>query len=242
MKIYCAYDQLVPLPELDQKRNPKNANTHNAAQIAAIAQVFEGNGIQHPIVVSNRSGLIIKGHGRLDAAMLLGYENFPVDFQDYDSDEAELADMVADNRLAELSEIDEAKLTAVLDELVAGGHDIELTGFTEDEFAKLKNVDEEIANTEAIPKMQLQAFEHYDYLLFMFKDIRDWLRVLQLLKVTKVDFSISRKNPKIGIGRVINGKTLLTRLDDTSRHHVQGPEQSGNNPPAAAPGNAGSAV
>jgi predicted transcriptional regulator len=39
--------------------------------------------------------------------------------------------------------------------------------------------------------MELQAFEHYDYLMFMFKDIRDWLRVLQLLKVAKVDFSIS---------------------------------------------------
>ena len=51
--------------------------------------------------------------------------------------------------------------------------------------------------------MELQAFEHYDYLVFMFKDIRDWLRVLQLLKVAKVDFSISRNSQKIGVGRVI---------------------------------------
>jgi hypothetical protein len=51
----------------------------------------------------------------------------------------------------------------------------------------------------------------------MFKDIRDWLRVLQLLKVAKVHFSISRKSQKIGIGRVINGKILLKRLDDSPR-------------------------
>ena len=33
--------------------------------------------------------------------------------------------------------------------------------------------------------MELQAFEHYDYLVFMFKDIGDWLRVLQLLRLRR---------------------------------------------------------
>src|SRR5947208_3030079 len=72
------------------------------------------------------------------------------------------------------------------------------------------------------------------YLVFMFKDIRDWLRVLQLLKVAKVDFSISRKSQKIGIGRVINGKTRLDRLDDSPRHRVAGPEQPGDDAQAGS--------
>ena len=33
------------------------------------------------------------------------------------------------------------------------------------------------ADVENIPRMELQPFEHYDYLCFMFRDIRDWLRV-----------------------------------------------------------------
>jgi len=224
-KIYCTYTRLVPTAELDAKRHPRNPNTHSAAQIAAIAAVFEGNGVRQSIVVSNRSGLITRGHGRLDTALMLGYEAMPVDFQDYASEQDEIADMVADNRLSELAEIDEKKLVEVLKELEAAGHDIELAGFTAEEFAKLMDVDEEIANIAEIPKMQLQAFEHYDYLAFMFKDIRDWLRVIQLLKVAKVDFSISRKTQKIGIGRVINGKILLDRLENPPRDPVAGTVQ-----------------
>jgi hypothetical protein len=177
-----------------------------------------------------------RGHGRLDAALLMGFETAPVDFQDYESEAAEIADMVADNRLSELSEMDEDQLLRVLSELKAAGHDIELTGFTEEDLAKLTDLAEETDKLETIPQMELQAFEHYDYLMFMFQDIRDWLRVIQLLNVTKVNFSISRKTQKIGIGRVINGKRLLERLDDRSPashsacDHVAGPEQPGHNP------------
>ena len=175
-----SYDQLVNVGEL--KPHPKNPNTHSAAQVAAIAAVIEGNGWRAPITVSNSSGFITRGHGRLEAALLLGCEQVPVDFQDYASEQAELADMLADNHLAELAEIDEGRLVGVLKELQAAGHDVGLAGFSEDEVARLTAVEEEIAQLEPIPKMELQAFEHYDYLVFMFKDIRDWLRVLQLLR------------------------------------------------------------
>jgi hypothetical protein len=229
MNTYCVYDKLVPLAELETRRHPKNPNTHSAAQVAAIAAVLEGNGWRQSIVVSNRSGLMTRGHGRLDAALLLGYESAPVDFQDYESEQAEIADMIADNRLSELSEMDEAQLVKVLQELQAAGHDIELTGFTDADLAKLTSIEDEAEKLETIPQMELQAFEHFDYLMFMFHDIRDWLRVLQLLQVTKVNFSISRKTQKIGIGRVINGKRLLERLDDPARDNVARPEQSSHN-------------
>lgn len=238
MKIECAYDELMPLAVLETKRHTKNPNTHSAAQVAAIAQVLEGNGIRQAIVVSNRSGLMTRGHGRLEAATLLGYEHYPVDFQDYASEQDEIADMVADNHLHDLSEMDNDKLLEVLQELQSAGHDIGLAGFTE-ELAKLGAVSASADSLETIPAMELQAFEHYDYLIFMFKDIRDWLRVLQLLKVVKVNYSISRKTQKIGIGRVINGKTLLKRLDDSPRNNVAGASGASDNAPAGAQSNAG---
>src|SRR5438093_12294248 len=114
-------------------------------------------GWRAPITVSNRSGFITRGHGRLEAATLLGCEQVPVDFQDYASEQAELADMLADNHLAELAEIDEDRLVGVLKELQAAGHDVGLAGFTEDEVVRLTAVDEEIAQLEPIPKMELQA-------------------------------------------------------------------------------------
>lgn len=220
MTIHCSHDQLVPVSDL--KPHPKNPNTHSAAQIAALAAVIEGNGWRAPITVSNRSGFITRGHGRLEAAILLGVEQVPVDFQDYASEQDELADMVADNRLSELCEIDQARLVDVLKELQAAGHDIGLAGFTDDEFAKLTEVGDEVQKLETIPAMEMQPFEHYDYLMFMFRDIRDWLRVIQLLSIGRVDYSLNRKTQKIGIGRVLNGKRLLARLENPQGDNVQG--------------------
>src|ERR671931_1496570 len=128
MTIHCAYDQLVRVADL--KPHPKNPNTHTAAQIASIAAVIEGNGWRAPITVSNRSGFITRGHGRLEAALLLAVDQVPVDFQDYESEQAEIADMLPDNHLAELAEIDEDRLRAVLLELQAAGHDVPFAGFT----------------------------------------------------------------------------------------------------------------
>src|SRR5437867_5404280 len=148
MNIHCAYDQLVQVADL--KPHPKNPNPRPAAPDAAIAAVIEGNDWRAPITVSNRSGFITRGHGRLEAALLLGCEQVPVDFQDYASEQAEFAD---------LAEIDEDRLVGVLKELQAAGHDVGLAGFTEDEVARLTAVEDEIAQLEPIPKMELQAFE-----------------------------------------------------------------------------------
>lgn len=52
--------------------------------------------------------MIVKGHGRLEAAKRLGRREAPVEFQDYESEAAELADLLADNKIAELASIDTA--------------------------------------------------------------------------------------------------------------------------------------
>ena len=125
--ILCAHTKLVPIESL--KRHPRNPNTHPDSQIKLLANIIAKSGFRSPIVVSNRSGFITKGHGRLDAALLLGMKSVPVDFQDYESDEAEMADMVADNQIASLAEMDRAVLKDILQELDTGAFDMLLTGF-----------------------------------------------------------------------------------------------------------------
>ena len=85
--------------------------------------------------MSKRSGLIVRGHGRLEAALLMSAEKVPVDYQDYASDAEELADLLADNRLSELAELDEDDLKRVIESIRASdpSFDVELTGFMEDE-------------------------------------------------------------------------------------------------------------
>ena len=102
--IYCSYTKLVPIAELIP--NPRNPNKHPDNQIVALAKVIRANGWRRSIVVSKRSGFIVSGHGRLLAGMKLKEEFLPVDFQDYVNEAAEFADLLADNKIAELAEID----------------------------------------------------------------------------------------------------------------------------------------
>lgn len=132
--IYCAYTSLEHTESLVE--NPRNPNRHPEEQIKALAKIIRHQGWRNPIVVSKRSGFVIKGHGRLMAAKLLELEHVPVDYQDYANEAAEWADMVADNKIAELSEIDEKELNALIREL-DGQIDLELTGFKENELTDI---------------------------------------------------------------------------------------------------------
>lgn len=97
----CAYTDLVELNKLVP--NPKNPNVHPVAQIELLAKIIDFQGQRAPVVVSKRSGFITKGHGRLLAILRLGWTKAAIDYQDYESEAQEYADMVADNAIAELS-------------------------------------------------------------------------------------------------------------------------------------------
>ena len=100
-EIRCAHDQAAQVQDL--KPNPRNPNKHPADQIKALAKIISHQGWRAPVVVSNQSGFIVSGHGRYEAAVLLGLESVPVNFQDFPSEADEWAHLVADNRLAELA-------------------------------------------------------------------------------------------------------------------------------------------
>ena len=207
--VHCAHTALLDPNTL--RPNPANPNRHSAHQIQLLASIIQEQGWRGPITVSKRSGLIVRGHGRLEAALLMGAEKVPVDYQDYASEAEELADLLADNRLSELAELDEDDLKRVIESIRTSdpSFDLELTGFMEDEIRKLFEDEDPAEDLETIPRMEIQAFEHHDYLVFMFHDLRDWMLALQLLGVREVDFSITRKTKKIGLGRVLHGKRLL---------------------------------
>lgn len=145
-KIYCRYTELRPLTALVE--HPQNPNTHPQSQLERLADVIRGNGWRQPITVSARSGYITKGHGRFQAAQLAGFREVPVEVQEYDNEAAEIADMLADNRIAELAEMDDAALLAALgglQELDAAA--LALSGYTAEEFAEL------LAAQETMPEI-----------------------------------------------------------------------------------------
>ena len=135
MKHRCNFTRLEPIEKVIP--NPRNPNTHPEGQIDILAKIMEFQGWRLPIVVSKRSGFIVRGHGRLLAAQRLGLKKVPIDEQDYENEAQEWADLIADNRIAELAETDRATLKDVLEELDTGELDLDLTGFGQDSLENL---------------------------------------------------------------------------------------------------------
>lgn len=145
--VHCAHDTLAPVESLVP--NPKNPNRHPVAQIELLSKLIAHHGWRAPVIVSKRSGFIVAGHGRVEAAIHLGLEVVPVNHQDFATDADELAFLVADNRIPELAEMDDSALARLMEDDLRGKIDLELAGILESlGEAELKEVKE-----PAAPKM-----------------------------------------------------------------------------------------
>lgn len=122
--------------------NPKNANKHPEDQIKRLAQIIDYQGMRSPIVVSKRSGFITKGHGRLEALKELGWKEAPVDYQEYENDAQEYADIIADNEIARWANTDLAMVnTEMLD--LGPDLDIDMLGIKDFVIEPIEKYDEE---------------------------------------------------------------------------------------------------
>ena len=100
--------QIMPLSQLQvtyeeiQNLVPyaRNARTHSKRQIRQIADSIRTFGFLNPVLV-NRSRMIIAGHGRVDAAKLLGMKQVPTICLENLTEDEIRAYILADNRLAE---------------------------------------------------------------------------------------------------------------------------------------------
>lgn len=143
-EVHCAYDAMVDTADLVP--NPRNPNQHPQNQLILLSKIIAYQGWRAPITVSKRSGFVVRGHGRLLAAQILELDQCPVDYQDYDTDADEWADLIADNKLAELATPDFSKLADLLLELDQGNFDLDLTGFDEGEIKNIMAWSPENAN------------------------------------------------------------------------------------------------
>ena len=98
-------------------------NKHPDDQIERLAKILKYQGFRNPIVVSERSGFIVTGHGRLQAAKLLGLSKVPVSYQHFEDADQEYAHMVADNAIAEWAHLDMSMINVEMGQL---GPDFEI--------------------------------------------------------------------------------------------------------------------
>lgn len=133
--VFCSHDEIVAIEKVIP--NPKNPNQHDDRQVELLGNIIEATGWRQPITISKRSGFIVKGHGRLMAAVKKQWKQVPVDYQEYANDAEEWADLIADNRLAELSTLDTGRLIDLIGDMDTGEAPIELTGYTAEDVAEI---------------------------------------------------------------------------------------------------------
>ena len=90
-----------------------------------------------------------------------------------------------------------------------------------------------------LPQMELKAFENYDYIVFVFRTVQDWLNVLQIFNLEKVNASHIAGRKKIGLGRVIEGAELLRQLGYEVSNPEPGTGSGDHDPQDSSVGNPG---
>jgi DNA modification methylase len=122
-------DRSVELFAVDRLAPRKaNARTHSRKQVRQIADSITRFGFCNPVLIDD-ANQIIAGHGRVEAAKLLGLEGVPALRIAHLSEAEKRAYVMADNRLAELAGWDREILAIELQGLIDLEFDVELTGF-----------------------------------------------------------------------------------------------------------------
>ena len=118
--------EYTPMREL--RPHPNNPRTHSKKQIRQIAKSIQQFGFCNPVLVDDAKR-IIAGHGRVEAAKLLGIDAVPTVRLSHLSAADKRAYVLADNKLAEKAGWDRELLAIELQGLIELDVDIELTGF-----------------------------------------------------------------------------------------------------------------
>ncbi|XYK81790.1 MAG: ParB N-terminal domain-containing protein [Labrenzia sp.] len=120
-------EDLCPIERLAPYKN--NARTHSKKQIKQIAESIKRFGFCNPMLVAD-DDTIIAGHGRVEAAKLIGLTEVPVRKLSHLSEAEVRAYILADNKLAENAGWDRDMLAIEMQGLIDLDFDIEDLGFS----------------------------------------------------------------------------------------------------------------
>src|SRR3989440_6563898 len=135
----------------DLQPYPNNARTHSKRQIRQIANSIKNFGFCNPVLIDDAKQ-IIAGHGRVEAAKLLGIDAVPTCRLSHLSEAEKRAYILADNKLAEKAGWDKEVLAIELQGLIELDIQIELTGFEMPEIDLILEDAREAKETSAGPE------------------------------------------------------------------------------------------
>lgn len=119
-----------------------NSRTHDESQIKQICESIKEYGWTNPVLIDEK-GMIIAGHGRVEAGKKLYIKEVPCIVLSGLTETQKKAYVIADNKMALNAGWNEELLKTELENLKELDFDLELTGFNIDELDELFKQDEE---------------------------------------------------------------------------------------------------
>lgn len=119
-----------------------NSRTHDESQIKQICESIKEYGWTNPVLIDEK-GMIIAGHGRVEAGKKLDIKEVPCIVLSGLTEAQKKAYVIADNKMALNAGWNEELLKTELENLKELDFDLELTGFNIDELDELFKEDEE---------------------------------------------------------------------------------------------------
>ena len=135
---YCSPEELIPY-----EKNPRD----NRLAIDDVVRSIEEYGFTNPILV-NEEKVILAGHTRREAAILVGMEKVPYIVIDGLTEAQQRAYRLADNKLSELALWDEDLLKEELKDLLDEDYDLSLTGFSDVDLTDLLKDEDDLEDIE----------------------------------------------------------------------------------------------
>lgn len=139
----------------DEIRPYENNPRKNDSSVAYVANSIEEFGFQQPIVVDS-NGVIIVGHTRYRAAVMLGLKTVPVVIADNLTEEQAKAYRLADNKVSEFSKWDDVLLFDEID----GIFDLDMSKFGFDDITE-----EQQEETKPVVPFATELDETSDYVV-----------------------------------------------------------------------------
>lgn len=134
--------------EIDKiKEYENNAKEHPEWQVKQIAESISKFGFNDPIAI-NKDHVIIEGHGRYQAALMLEMEKIPCIVLSGMTEAKEKAYIIAHNKLTMNTGFDLEKLSYELNSLKIENVDLKITGFNELELQNILDGNELFDNSD----------------------------------------------------------------------------------------------
>lgn len=203
--------------------NPNNWRRHSQEQLQSLRELLDDPAVgwAGACLFNERTGRLIDGHARRE--VVDPKTPVPVLVGDW-SEEAGAKILATLDPVGAMATGDAAAYEALVARVQADG--LWVRDLLHNTAAGLEAADAAEAAAEgaddsdqaaALPAMECQPFEHYDYLMLMFHHEQDFQRACEVLGIKKVEVTYPGGLKKIGLGRVIDGAKAIDTLTAKGR-------------------------